>query len=126
MSSFKSLNTPTQIFSLQPLTVSILSERRAFQPYGMKGGDPGSRGINTLTLKPDKRTISLGGKNTVNVLPGDILTIYTPGGGGFGAPTLPGTETHYPESVEMEKKSKPTVVMSSGSLNQYSLDQESV
>lgn len=92
----------------------------------MKGGDPGSRGLNTLTLKSDKRTISLGGKNTVNVLPGDILTIYTPGGGGFGAPIPPGTETHNPESVEMEKKSKPAVVMSSGSLNQYSLDQESV
>jgi Hydantoinase B/oxoprolinase len=28
----------------QPLTVSILSERRAFEPYGMHGGCNGARG----------------------------------------------------------------------------------
>ena len=98
----------------------------------MKGGDPGSRGLNTLTLKTDKRTISLGGKNTVNVLPGDILTIYTPGGGGFGAPIPPGDETNHSETEDMITKStlKETnasvCVMSSGSLHQYSLNQESV
>jgi N-methylhydantoinase B/oxoprolinase/acetone carboxylase alpha subunit len=35
----------------QPLTVSILSERRAFEPYGMQGGCNGARGqVNTLSL----------------------------------------------------------------------------
>ena len=86
----------------------------------MKGGDPGSRGINTLTLKTDKRTISLGGKNTVNVLPGDVLTILTPGGGGYGIIS----EAKNPNTAATGRKYTP--VMSSGSLNQYTLDQESV
>ena len=32
----------------RPLTVSILSERRSFEPYGMSGGSPGARGMNLL------------------------------------------------------------------------------
>ena len=52
----------------RPLTVSILSERRAFQPYGLCGGGPGARGVNLLTHGDDQRIVSLGGKNTVQVL----------------------------------------------------------
>ena len=125
--------------TLQPLTVSILSERRSFQPYGMNGGDPGSRGVNTLTLGKDKRTISLGGKNTVNVVPGDVLTILTPGGGGFGTPvtttTVPddrsrsgnkhGNRDVHNTGIKVEN-SNTVHVKSGGSLNQYTLNQESV
>ncbi len=68
----------------QHLTVSILSERRALQPYGLKGGGPGARGVNLLYMKEGDRTVNLGGKNTVNVGPGDVLYILTPGGGGYG------------------------------------------
>ena len=73
----KSLNVA--FATLQPLVVSILSERRAFQPYGICGGEPAARGVNLLYLAKDDRTISLGGKNTVNVQSGDRLTIHTPG-----------------------------------------------
>ena len=52
----------------RPLTVSILSERRAFQPYGLCGGGPGARGVNLLTHGADQMIVSLGGKNTVQVL----------------------------------------------------------
>ncbi|CAK4080949.1 unnamed protein product [Aphanomyces euteiches] len=69
---------------LVPMTVSILSERRAFQPYGLAGGGPGARGHNLLTYT-DGRTINLGGKNTVEVQAGDVLAILSPGGGGYGA-----------------------------------------
>jgi len=69
---------------LQSMTVSILSERRAFQPYGLSGGEPGARGVNLLT-RADGRVLNLGGKNTVDVAPHEVLTIYTPGGGGYGA-----------------------------------------
>ncbi|KDO33339.1 hypothetical protein SPRG_02146 [Saprolegnia parasitica CBS 223.65] len=68
---------------LEPMTVSILSERRAFQPYGLEGGEPGARGQNLLRY-PDGRQVNLGGKNTVQVTPGDVLTIRSPGGGGYG------------------------------------------
>ncbi|KAF9304341.1 hypothetical protein BGZ91_008939, partial [Linnemannia elongata] len=39
---------------LEPMEVSILSERRVFQPYGMAGGGPGASGKN---LWVQKRTI---------------------------------------------------------------------
>lgn len=108
----------------KPLTISILSERRAFQPYGMKGGEPGSRGVNLLTLAKDKRTISLGGKNTVNVLPGDVLTILTPGGGGYGYPGDSNTDIAA-STVRSSVPNMPIPVRNGGSLQQYSLDQES-
>jgi 5-oxoprolinase (ATP-hydrolysing) len=66
--------------SLQPLVVSILSERRSLQPYGLAGGLPGQRGLNLLRRASDGRLISLGGKNTVSVCEGDRLFIYSPGG----------------------------------------------
>lgn len=73
-----------QIEFLKSMTVSILSERRAFQPFGMEGGAPGARGLNLLQ-RLGGYTVNLGGKNTVDVVPGEILTLYTPGGGGYGA-----------------------------------------
>lgn len=107
----------------KPLIVSILSERRALQPYGMAGGEGGARGINLLYMKEDDRTVSLGGKNTVSVSPGDRLTICTPGGGGYGAPS---TST---SSTAEEATKAPLNVLdlkTSGSLSQYTMNQESV
>ncbi|XP_027919025.1 5-oxoprolinase [Vigna unguiculata] len=69
----------------RPVIVSILSERRVHAPRGLKGGKDGARGANYL-IKKDKRKIYLGGKNTVEVLPGEVLQILTPGGGGWGSP----------------------------------------
>ncbi|XP_062093597.1 5-oxoprolinase 1-like [Humulus lupulus] len=68
----------------QPVVVSILSERRVHAPRGMNGGKHGARGANFLITK-DKRTVYLGGKNTVEVQTGEILQILTPGGGGWGS-----------------------------------------
>ncbi|CAD5166640.1 unnamed protein product [Musa acuminata subsp. malaccensis] len=69
----------------QPVVVSILSERRVHAPRGLKGGMDGARGANYL-IKKDKRRVYLGGKNSLKVDAGEILQIYTPGGGGFGSP----------------------------------------
>jgi N-methylhydantoinase B/oxoprolinase/acetone carboxylase alpha subunit len=75
----------------KPLVVSILSERRAFRPFGLAGGDPGAAGRNTLLWLHGSRTgVSLGGKSSVSVEPGDRLRVETPGGGGYGAPPRPG------------------------------------
>ena len=41
-------------FLKEGIQVGILSERRAFQPYGMAGGEPASRGKN-LIIMPDGR-----------------------------------------------------------------------
>ncbi|KAK9776849.1 putative Aspartate aminotransferase [Seiridium cardinale] len=68
-----------------PIKVSILSERRAFAPYGLEGGEDGKRGLN-LWVKKNGRVINLGGKNTANMNAGDRMVVQSPGGGGWGKP----------------------------------------
>jgi 5-oxoprolinase (ATP-hydrolysing) len=68
---------------LEPMTASILSERRLTAPYGLEGGEPGAPGRNTLICR-DVAT-PLRGHARVDVEPGDVIVIETPGGGGFGA-----------------------------------------
>ncbi|XP_072948342.1 5-oxoprolinase [Epargyreus clarus] len=63
--------------------LSVLTERRAFQPYGMNGGEAGSRGLNLLQ-RTDGRLINLGGKASVEAYPGDKYIMNSPGGGGYG------------------------------------------
>ena len=71
-------------FIKEGIQVGILSERRAFQPYGMAGGENGSRGKN-LILFPDGRVINFGAKNSITLTqPGSRVRIMTPGGGGYG------------------------------------------
>jgi 5-oxoprolinase (ATP-hydrolysing) len=69
---------------LRPLVVSLLTQRRGpFAPYGANGGQPGALGINSL--KPaNGETIKLPGASQLAVEQGDVLTIETPGGGGWG------------------------------------------
>jgi hypothetical protein len=65
-----------------PLKFSILSERRAYSPYGMDGGQDGSVGKNYWIRKSDdgiEQWISLGGKAVVNLRTGDRMQINTPG-----------------------------------------------
>jgi len=68
---------------LVPTQVSIMSERRKFSPYGLRGGHPGSKGRNSL-IKQGRKTI-LSSKVNTKTLPGDVLRIETPGGGGYGS-----------------------------------------
>ncbi len=71
--------------SLRLLTdaeVTILSERRVFQPYGLQGGEAGQLGRNVLIRNGEEQ--SLAGKVTVSVREGDVIQIETPGGGGYG------------------------------------------
>ena len=61
---------------------SILSDRRRLPPYGLAGGQPGKPGKNKLVTSG--RTRSLPSKTVFSVPAGSILTIETPGGGGWG------------------------------------------
>ena len=63
---------------LAPMRVSVVSERRNNVPYGMRGGGPGAPGMNLLNRKPLEHSVS------VEVSPGDILRVETPGGGAWG------------------------------------------
>jgi N-methylhydantoinase B len=61
---------------------SILSDRRKFAPYGLAAGKPGRKGSNSLTVNGRKK--KLPGKAIFTARAGDVLTLETPGGGGWG------------------------------------------
>jgi N-methylhydantoinase B/oxoprolinase/acetone carboxylase alpha subunit len=67
---------------LTPTSVTILSDRRRFPPYGAQGGQPGACGRNTLVR--DGREEPLPGKVQLELRAGDRLRMETPGGGGYG------------------------------------------
>ncbi len=67
---------------LKAADVTILSDRRKEGPYGLAGGQSGQPGRNQL--QSDSKSRELPGKCRVDVHVGDILTIETPGGGGYG------------------------------------------
>jgi 5-oxoprolinase (ATP-hydrolysing) len=70
---------------LKPLKVSMLSERRGpHAPFGLEGGQPAALGQNLIRRAGAEQDQDLGGKFAIDVNAGDILTIKTPGGGGFG------------------------------------------
>ncbi len=71
-----------EIEFLSEVRGSILSDRRKFAPYGLAGGKPGRKGTNHLTVRGRKR--QLPGKTTFTAPSNSVLTIETPGGGGWG------------------------------------------
>jgi len=69
---------------LTDVRCSILSDRRLFPPYGLAGGQAGKAGKNTLMAGGKKRRLP--SKIAVSVPAGSVLSIETPGGGGWGEP----------------------------------------
>ncbi len=67
---------------LTAATACVLSDRRLNPPCGAAGGSPGSPGENWLGRGDKWR--QLPGKFTIETEPGDIISIRTPGGGGWG------------------------------------------
>ncbi len=64
---------------LAPAQVTILSERRSHQPWGLGGGEEAQVGINQLNKK------RLPAKQSFTVQQGDVVCIHSAGGGGYGA-----------------------------------------
>ncbi|MBI2876243.1 MAG: hydantoinase B/oxoprolinase family protein, partial [Candidatus Tectomicrobia bacterium] len=62
--------------------VTILSDRRKFAPYGLAGGQPGLPGCNRLIRQGEEQ--ELPGKISLAVQAGDVISLCTPGGGGYG------------------------------------------
>ncbi|MFQ5670917.1 MAG: hydantoinase B/oxoprolinase family protein [Acidobacteriota bacterium] len=69
---------------LCPVQVTMLSERRATAPYGLAGGGGGAPGRNQLWPAGEGGRLSLPGKFSRLMAPGDRLEVETPGGGGWG------------------------------------------
>jgi len=63
---------------LVPVRGSVVSERRAVAPWGLQGGSAGKPGRNMLN------GVEFPAKAEFSAQAGDVLTIETPGGGGFG------------------------------------------
>ncbi|HJM88922.1 MAG TPA: hydantoinase B/oxoprolinase family protein [Dehalococcoidia bacterium] len=67
-------------------TVTLVSERRRFAPWGLAGGGNATPGRNTL-FRADGTVEDLGARAQVEVDIGDRLRVETPGGGGWGDPS---------------------------------------
>ena len=63
---------------LQAAQFTLLTERRRHAPWGLQGGDAGQRGGNCLNGRP------LPAKVSMQAQAGDVLSIETAGGGGYG------------------------------------------
>ncbi|MFC1701492.1 hydantoinase B/oxoprolinase family protein [Pseudomonadota bacterium] len=67
---------------LENAAVSLLTERRKLAPWGLDGGHAGECGRNELDGH------QLPGKIQFEAIAGQVLTIKTPGGGGYGRTTI--------------------------------------
>jgi 5-oxoprolinase (ATP-hydrolysing) len=111
----------------RPLTLSVLTERRSFSPYGMAGGGEGQRGRNTLIRKDGGREQNIGAKASIPVSAGDVFLLETPGGGGYGEPSRE-EAAPAPAGKRAGKgsaQSGTSGVASGGSLGEYAANQES-
>ncbi len=75
--------TVRRITFREPVSVSILSNRRRVPPYGVAGGAPGALG-STRVERADGRVEPLASTQTVELAAGDAVVVETPGGGGYG------------------------------------------
>jgi N-methylhydantoinase B len=65
---------------LETASLSLLSDRRRHPPRGANGGKPGKVGQNLLNGE------ELPPKVVRELEEGDVVTVRTPGGGGYGPP----------------------------------------
>ena len=129
----------------KPLKCSILSERRCFQPWGLKGGGSGAVGMNLLFRAPAPggesaeptsvlgvqvweggqggRVVNVGAKSTFDVAAGDVFVLASPGGGGYGS--QPDTGAGDAAAATLDRPAPPTAVGSGGSLGQLRAEQAS-
>jgi len=85
---------------LEPMTVSMLANRRKVPPFGLCGGLPGGVGANWVERQQraapagdddgdalnEPEIVPLGHRGSLLLGAGDVFVIQTPGGGGYGTP----------------------------------------
>jgi 5-oxoprolinase (ATP-hydrolysing) len=69
---------------LENMTATIVASRRTIAPFGLAGGGPGACGEQVVE-RADGSIETLPGSAAVELAPGDVFVIKTPGGGGYGA-----------------------------------------
>lgn len=99
-----------------PVHLSLVTQRRVYEPWGVYGGGNGKKGENYLGRNRGNgkiQWIQLPSLLEIEMRKGDILKVMTPGGGGFGSPD---------DSDEFWRLTKPSeelksfIPVSSGSL----------
>jgi N-methylhydantoinase B len=65
-------------------TFSLLADRRRHRPYGLAGGENGAPGEDYVLR--DGESDRLDPKSTHELTDGDVVSVRTPGGGGYGDP----------------------------------------
>lgn len=71
-----------EIELLADAQVTLLSDRRKFQPYGLAGGESGAAASARHLSR--KKADELAAKSSILAKKGDAISIETPGGGGWG------------------------------------------
>jgi 5-oxoprolinase (ATP-hydrolysing) len=69
---------------LEPMTGVVVASRRNVAPFGLAGGADGAPGRQWVDRADGTRTV-MTGTDRVELRPGDVFVIETPGGGGYGA-----------------------------------------
>ena len=68
---------------LESVTANIISGHRQVPPYGLHGGGTGQVGHNWVEYA-NGQTVHLPGTAQLELTPGDVIVIQTPGGGAWG------------------------------------------
>jgi N-methylhydantoinase B len=71
-----------EIETLVPARMSLLADRRKRAPYGLRGGEDGSRGRDAIIKHGRAHPIASKGSRELKA--GERVRIETPGGGGYG------------------------------------------
>ena len=69
-------------FDDHEVTFTILADRDRWGPWGLFGGQDGRKAY--YILNPDGEARELGSKSTVDLVPEDVISYQTCGGGGYG------------------------------------------
>jgi N-methylhydantoinase B/oxoprolinase/acetone carboxylase alpha subunit len=69
-----------ELRALAPLRLSVIAQRRAVAPRGAAGGADGASGRTLVNGVVQPASVS------VDLAPGDVVRVETPGGGGYAAP----------------------------------------
>ena len=70
---------------MEAMTAVMLANHRRVAPFGVAGGAPGALGENWVERSDGSRE-SFGATFKVEMRPGDVFVVRTPGGGGYGPP----------------------------------------
>ncbi len=71
---------------LEPMTAVMLANHRIVHPFGVAGGSDAQAGRNWVE-RADGTRVDFGATARVDMEPGDVFVVQTPGGGGYGPAT---------------------------------------